>query len=72
LLLRYLGYYLSMLPLFLGFIWVGIDRRKQGFHDKIAGTVVIRQDSTLPKSSGEVMDNVDAAPPAPSSDAWKE
>lgn len=40
---RYLGYYLSILPLMLGIIWVGIDKRKQGFHDKFAGTVVVRQ-----------------------------
>ena len=39
--LRYIGYFVSMLPLFLGFAWIGIDRRKQGFHDKIAGTLVI-------------------------------
>jgi uncharacterized RDD family membrane protein YckC len=39
---RYLGYYLSMFGLFLGFFWVGWDRRKQGWHDKLAGTVVIR------------------------------
>lgn len=39
---RYLGYYVSILPLMLGFIWVGIDKKKQGFHDKLAGTVVIR------------------------------
>jgi uncharacterized RDD family membrane protein YckC len=39
---RYLGYYVSMLTLMLGFIWVGIDKKKQGFHDKLAGTVVIR------------------------------
>jgi uncharacterized RDD family membrane protein YckC len=38
--LRYLGYIVSTLPLFLGFFWVGWDARKQGFHDKIAGTVV--------------------------------
>jgi uncharacterized RDD family membrane protein YckC len=38
---RYFAYIVSMLPLFLGFIWVGIDRRKQGFHDKIAGTLVV-------------------------------
>jgi len=38
---RYLGYYLSMLPVFLGFFWVAFDKRKQGFHDKLAGTVVI-------------------------------
>ena len=39
---RYLGYFVSMIPLFLGFIWVGVDKRKQGFHDKLAGTVVVR------------------------------
>ncbi len=39
---RYFGYYVSILPLMLGIIWVGIDKRKQGWHDKLAGTVVIR------------------------------
>jgi uncharacterized RDD family membrane protein YckC len=39
---RYFGYYVSTIPLLLGLIWVGIDRRKQGWHDKLAGTVVIR------------------------------
>ena len=42
LLLRYLGYYLSTLPLLLGLIWVSVDPRKQGWHDKLAGTVVVR------------------------------
>ena len=42
LIVRYLGYYVSIFTLGLGFIWVGIDRRKQGFHDKMARTVVIR------------------------------
>jgi uncharacterized RDD family membrane protein YckC len=41
LVLRYLGYIVSILPLMLGILWVGWDKRKQGFHDKIAGTVVI-------------------------------
>ena len=40
--LRYFGYFLSSLPLGLGFLWVAFDRRKQGWHDKIAGTVVVR------------------------------
>lgn len=40
---RYFAYYVSMLPFFLGFIWVGLDRRKQGWHDKLAGTVVVRK-----------------------------
>lgn len=39
---RYLGYYVSAIPLLLGLIWVGIDKRKQGWHDKMAGTVVVR------------------------------
>ncbi len=42
LLVRYLGYYLSMLPFGLGFLWIAIDPRKQGWHDKLAGTVVVR------------------------------
>lgn len=43
---RYLGYYVSTIPLLLGLIWVGIDKRKQGWHDKLAGTVVIRNKET--------------------------
>ncbi len=39
---RYFGYYVSLIPFGLGLIWVGIDARKQGWHDKLAGTVVVR------------------------------
>jgi uncharacterized RDD family membrane protein YckC len=39
---RYLGYFVSTIPFGLGLIWVGLDRRKQGWHDKIAATVVVR------------------------------
>ena len=42
LIIRYLGYYVSSIPLLLGIIWVGFDKRKQGWHDKMAHTVVIR------------------------------
>ena len=45
---RYFAYYLSMLPLFLGFLWVAFDSRKQGWHDKLAGTVVIKPAKTGP------------------------
>ena len=45
---RYLAYFVSMIPLFLGIIWVGIDKRKQGWHDKLAGTVVIRNNEPEP------------------------
>ena len=40
--LRYLGYYVSTIPLMLGLVWVGFDAKKQGWHDKIAGTLVIK------------------------------
>ncbi|MFD1123342.1 RDD family protein [Methylophilus flavus] len=39
---RYLAYYLALIPFGLGFLWVAFDKRKQGWHDKLAGTVVIR------------------------------
>jgi uncharacterized RDD family membrane protein YckC len=45
--IRYLGYFVSTIPFCLGFIWVGFDKRKQGWHDKLAGTVVVR-----PKNRG--------------------
>jgi uncharacterized RDD family membrane protein YckC len=37
---RAVGYWISSI-LMLGFIWVAIDRRHQGFHDKLAGTFVV-------------------------------
>ncbi|NPV05675.1 MAG: RDD family protein [Syntrophaceae bacterium] len=39
--LRWVGYIVSGIPMLMGFLWAGADRRKQGWHDKIAGTVVI-------------------------------
>ena len=39
---RYFAYIVSTLPMFLGFFWIGWDARKQGWHDKLAGTVLIR------------------------------
>ena len=40
--IRYFSYLLSTLPLFIGFLWIAFDKRKQGWHDKVAGTLVIR------------------------------
>jgi uncharacterized RDD family membrane protein YckC len=40
---RYFAYYISYLPFGLGCFWVAWDRRKQGWHDKLAGTVVVRR-----------------------------
>jgi len=38
---RCVCYAVSSLPLNLGFFWIGWDKRKQGFHDKLAKTVVL-------------------------------
>jgi len=43
--LRYLGYFVSAIVFCLGFLWIAWDRRKQGWHDKIAGTLVIVEDA---------------------------
>ena len=39
--IRYLGYFVSLMTLFVGFLWIAWDKRKQGFHDKMANTVVV-------------------------------
>jgi uncharacterized RDD family membrane protein YckC/cytoskeletal protein CcmA (bactofilin family) len=39
---RALSCFLSFVVLGLGFIWIAIDRDHQAWHDKIAGTVVVR------------------------------
>jgi uncharacterized RDD family membrane protein YckC len=41
-LVRALAAAFSIVVLFLGFIWIAWDKDKQGWHDKIAGTVVLR------------------------------
>ena len=39
--LRFFAYWISAIPLFLGFFWVLWDPNRQGWHDKIAGTQVL-------------------------------
>lgn len=47
---RYLAYFISLIPLGLGIWWVAFDARKQGWHDKLAGTVVVRPKNRTPKA----------------------
>jgi len=47
-LVRGLAAALSFVVAFLGFFWMIWDREKQGWHDKIAGTVVVRQARAVP------------------------
>ena len=41
LIIRYLGYFVSLGPIGFGYIWIAFDKKKQGFHDKLANTVVV-------------------------------
>ena len=41
-LVRALAAAFSVIVLFLGFLWIAWDADKQGWHDRIAGTVVLR------------------------------
>ncbi len=38
---RFLGYIISMMPLFFGFLMIALNKKKKGLHDIMAGTVVI-------------------------------
>jgi uncharacterized RDD family membrane protein YckC len=39
---RYCAYFLSALPFGLGFLWVAFSPKKQAWHDRLAGTLVVR------------------------------
>jgi len=41
--IRYLCYFVSAIPLGLGYFWVIWDEKKQGWHDKIAKTLVVKE-----------------------------
>jgi uncharacterized RDD family membrane protein YckC len=45
--LRLLGYIVSGAVLYLGFIWIGVDDKKQAWHDKIAGTFVVKKEAVV-------------------------
>ncbi len=50
---RYFAYFISLIPFGLGFAWIGFDGRKQGWHDKLAGTVVIKGKPREPEEEPE-------------------
>ena len=59
-LLRYLGYIVCGLMLGIGFLWIAFDPRKQGIHDKIADTVVVKLPGHrhAPSSTGQPQPSV--------------
>lgn len=40
--LRYLGYWLNSAVFAIGWFWAAFDENRQGWHDKIAGTIVVQ------------------------------
>ena len=63
--LRYIGYFISGLVAALGFLWVNIDRERQGWHDKIAGTHVVYTETQFAEA-----DTVTFEPDKKSSWVW--
>ena len=59
--LRAVGYFVSGI-FYLGFIWIAFDKRKQGWHDKIAGTVVIIREPQNGTAGISIPDNPPAFP----------
>ena len=47
-LIRSLAAAFSIFVLFLGYLWIAWDPEKQGWHDKIAGTVVLKLPKGIP------------------------
>lgn len=54
--LRSVGYLISSAIFCLGYIWIGFDSKKQGWHDKIAGTIVIVREN-IDQSAGISIDD---------------
>lgn len=48
-----LAMWIFLIPL-VGVLWVAFDKRKQGWHDKVAGTIVIRNEDKLTVNGGTV------------------
>jgi len=42
--LRFFGKYISTLIIFIGFLMIGFTKKRQGLHDKIAGSLVLLQE----------------------------
>lgn len=52
--LRWLGYFLCDVTFYVGYLWAAFDHRKQGLHDKVCKTLVVRTDMpyTFPSPAG--------------------
>ena len=39
---RLFGYFVSAFVFYLGFVWILVDKRRRGWHDMMAGTIVVQ------------------------------
>ena len=62
--LRWLGYFLCDLTFYIGYLWAAFDHRKQGLHDKVCRTVVVRTDVPHPPPAAVAPEAPAEAPPA--------
>jgi uncharacterized RDD family membrane protein YckC len=61
--LRWLGYFLCDLTFYIGYLWAAFDPRKQGLHDKVCKTVVVRTDVPFPPPAAVEPEAPIEAPP---------
>jgi len=61
--LRWLGYFLCDLTFYIGYLWAAFDPRKQGLHDKVCKTVVVRTDVPSPPPASVAPEAPPEAPP---------
>jgi uncharacterized RDD family membrane protein YckC len=62
--LRWLGYFLCDLTFYIGYLWAAFDPRKQGLHDKVCKTIVVRTDVPDPLPTAASPEAPAEAPPA--------
>lgn len=48
--IRYLGYFVSAFPMFMGFFWAVMDEKQQTWHDKFADSIVIKRQGQTQQS----------------------
>ncbi|MBI5574914.1 MAG: RDD family protein [Deltaproteobacteria bacterium] len=50
--IRWLGYFLCVFTLYIGYLMIAFDRRKQGLHDRVCRTLVIHDNGTQARDTG--------------------
>src|SRR5574341_1713852 len=62
---RWLAYFLCDLTLNIGYIWAAFDARKQGFHDKVCRTLVVKVNGPAPPGTAQAANEPHPEAPAP-------